>query len=44
MERKITVIDYTSGQYFELYRDFPDDYDEIDIADAVFMNVGVEVE
>ena len=43
-EYKITVIDYTSGNYFEIYRDFDNDYDEDSIVDDVMLNVGVELE
>ena len=43
-EYKITVIDYVSGNYFEIYRDFDNDADYDEIADSVLLNIGIETE
>jgi hypothetical protein len=43
-EYKITVIDYSTGNYFEQYQEFPDDWNEDDIADNVMSDVACEVE
>lgn len=41
---KVTVIDYTTGNYFEFEDEFPSDYDENAIGESVMMNVGIELE
>lgn len=44
MERKITVVHSTSGQYFEFYADLDEEYDVEDIANDIISNIYVEVE
>ena len=40
---EITVIDYSSGYYFELTDEYPDDYEEHDIIEGIMNNIGIEV-
>lgn len=40
---EITVIDYSTGHYFEITDEYPDDYEEHDIIEGIMNNIGIEV-